>query len=112
MSIMSGFVAGWIQDTFSNLASTGLKAVGGYAGNAICGIGDVVERSGQTVGNGKFQLVDDLSRDSGLTMSATELRPDKEVQCCRKEAERCWRAEQACIAHPSDGEPKDSTSIK
>lgn len=49
---MSGFVTGWIQDTFSNLASTGLKAVGGYAGDAICGIGDAVERSGQSVGNG------------------------------------------------------------
>lgn len=75
---MSGFVTGWIQDTFSDLASKGLKAVGGYAGDAICGIGDAVERSGQSVGTGAFHLAHDGKRPQELIM-ITELRPDKEV---------------------------------
>lgn len=47
---MAGFITNYIQNTAMGMLSTGITAAGNIAGNAVGGIGGVIENGGRTVG--------------------------------------------------------------
>jgi len=68
---MAAFVGEIIQNSLSGFVSGAVGTVGGYAGDAICGVGDLIEAKGQQVGDGITQRVDGLGRSiSGYGASA------------------------------------------
>lgn len=48
------FITGWISDKVSEYAKTGLQAGGSMAGNAVGGVGTMVENAGRSAGGGKI----------------------------------------------------------
>jgi len=46
------FITNYIQNTAMGLLSTGITAAGGVAGNAVGGIGTVIENGGRSAGDG------------------------------------------------------------
>jgi hypothetical protein len=50
---MAQIVTNIIQNSLSGLLGGVVQTAGGYAGDAIAGIGDFVESTGQAAGNGK-----------------------------------------------------------
>ena len=51
---MTSFITNYIQDKASGLLATGLTAAGTLAGNAVGGVGSLVETGGRTVGEGTY----------------------------------------------------------
>ncbi|KAL1311019.1 hypothetical protein AAFC00_001237 [Neodothiora populina] len=49
---MTGFITNYIQSTATNLLATGISAAGTVAGNAVGGVGSLIENSGRNVGDG------------------------------------------------------------
>lgn len=47
------FITNYIEDKAMGYLATGLTAVGGMAGNAVGGVGSLIESSGRAVGNGE-----------------------------------------------------------
>lgn len=43
----------WVEDKASSLLTTGVQAGGTLAGNAVGGVGSLVENAGQTAGQSK-----------------------------------------------------------
>lgn len=48
--MLSG-IASWAEDKATNLLRTGIQAGGSLAGNAVGGVGGLVESAGQSAGN-------------------------------------------------------------
>ena len=51
---MTGIVTNIIQNSLSGFVTGAVTTVGGYAGAAVNGVGNLIESSGQAVGNGGF----------------------------------------------------------
>jgi len=51
---MAGFVTGIIQNSLSGFVSGAITTAGGYAGDAVGGIGNLIEGAGSAVGNGEL----------------------------------------------------------
>ncbi|KAF1356617.1 hypothetical protein BDV97DRAFT_394516 [Delphinella strobiligena] len=49
---MTSFITNYIQNTATNLLATGITAAGNVAGNAVGGVGQLIENSGRSVGDG------------------------------------------------------------
>ncbi|CAD0030260.1 unnamed protein product, partial [Aureobasidium pullulans] len=49
---MTGFITNYIQNTAMGMLSSGITAAGNVAGNAVGGVGTMIQSSGQAVGNG------------------------------------------------------------
>lgn len=47
------FITGWVEDKLSNYAKMGLQAGGSMAGNAVGGVGTMVENAGRSAGGGE-----------------------------------------------------------
>jgi hypothetical protein len=54
---MAAFVGQIIQNSLSGFVAGAVTTVGGYAGNAVAGVGNLIEQKGQQVGDGE-QLLD------------------------------------------------------
>jgi hypothetical protein len=52
------FVVDWVKDTVSGYAKTGIQAGGTLAGNAVGGVGSLVEGAGRSAGSGRPDEVD------------------------------------------------------
>lgn len=50
---MTSFITGWVEDKVSGYLKTGIQAGGTLAGNAVGGVGTLIEGAGRTVGSGK-----------------------------------------------------------
>jgi hypothetical protein len=50
---MTGFITNYIQNTAMGMLSSGITAAGNVAGNAVGGVGTMIQSSGQAVGTGK-----------------------------------------------------------
>lgn len=51
------FVTGWLEEKATGYLKTGIQAGGTLAGNAVGGVGGLIENSGRAVGEGsKFWL--------------------------------------------------------
>lgn len=48
---MAGFITNYIQNTAASLLTTGITAAGTVAGNAVGGVGTLVESAGRAAGN-------------------------------------------------------------
>ncbi|KAF2487452.1 hypothetical protein BDY17DRAFT_11827 [Neohortaea acidophila] len=48
---MLSSIAGWVEDKATNYLRTGIQAGGTLAGNAVGGVGSLVENAGRTAGN-------------------------------------------------------------
>lgn len=48
------FILNWAQDKAAGLLATGLQAGGTMAGNAVGGVGALIENSGRAMGEGAF----------------------------------------------------------
>ena len=49
-------VTNWVEDKASNLLRTGIQAGGTLAGNAVGGVGSLVEGAGRSAGQSKPQI--------------------------------------------------------
>lgn len=49
---MVSLITDYIQDTAAGYLKAGVAAVGSLAGNAVGGVGGLIESSGQALGNG------------------------------------------------------------
>lgn len=49
---MTGFITNYIQNTAMGMLSSGITAAGNVAGNAVGGVGTMIQSSGQAVGTG------------------------------------------------------------
>ncbi|KAG9620736.1 hypothetical protein KCU64_g21635, partial [Aureobasidium melanogenum] len=49
---MASFITNYIQNTAMGMLSSGITAAGNVAGNAVGGVGTVIQNSGQAVGTG------------------------------------------------------------
>ncbi|KAI4834490.1 hypothetical protein E4T44_08770 [Aureobasidium sp. EXF-8845] len=49
---MTGFITNYIQNTAMGMLSSGITAAGNVAGNAVGGVGTMIQNSGQAVGTG------------------------------------------------------------
>lgn len=47
------YISGYIEEKAAGYLTTGINAVGSLAGNAVGGIGDLIESNGQAVGSGE-----------------------------------------------------------
>lgn len=73
------YVTNWVTDKVAGYAKTGIQAGGTLAGNAVGGVGTLLENSGRAVGsstNGVFPV-----RIDSLTYSDYR---------CRRSHRRCW----------------------
>jgi hypothetical protein len=82
---MTGFITNYIQNTAMGMLSSGITAAGNVAGNAVGGVGTMIQNSGQAVGTGmphitqKCTLLSDThpqaskaaSRTGAITSTAT-----------------------------------------
>lgn len=50
---MVSYITDYIQNTATSYLRTGIEAAGSMAGNAVGGVGSLVESSGRNVGEGK-----------------------------------------------------------
>lgn len=66
---MVSYITGYIQDTATSYLRTGITAAGTMAGNAVGGVGSLVENSGRSVGEGTVP-----SSKAKLNPPARELR--------------------------------------
>lgn len=53
-SVAMSFITSWVTDKVSEYAKVGLQAGGSMAGNAVGGVGSMVENAGKTAGGGEF----------------------------------------------------------
>jgi hypothetical protein len=51
---MAGIVSNIIQNSLSGFVTGAVTTVGGYAGDAVGGIGNLIENGGRAVGNSQF----------------------------------------------------------
>ena len=51
---MLSSIANWVEDKASGYLTTGVQAGGTLAGNAVGGVGSLVEKAGTTAGNSKL----------------------------------------------------------
>lgn len=49
---MTSFITNYIQNTAMGMLSSGITAAGNVAGNAVGGVGTMIQNSGQAVGTG------------------------------------------------------------
>jgi hypothetical protein len=49
---MLSSIAGWVEDKATGYLRTGIQAGGTLAGNAVGGVGSLVEKAGQTAASG------------------------------------------------------------
>lgn len=47
-------ITNWVEDKVAGYAKTGIQAGGTLAGNAVGGVGSLVENAGKTAGNSKL----------------------------------------------------------
>jgi len=59
---MAAFVGEIIQNSLSGFVAGAVTTVGGYAGDAVGGVGDLIEAKGQQVGDGITRTVDGWGR--------------------------------------------------
>jgi hypothetical protein len=57
---MAGIVQNIISNSLSGFVSGAVTTIGGYAGDAVGSVGNMIERGGQQVGNGEFVLCPSL----------------------------------------------------
>jgi len=50
---MAGIVSDIIQNSVDGMVAGAVTTIGGYAGDAVSGIGNVIESTGRQVGEGK-----------------------------------------------------------
>ena len=60
------FIMNWAEDKIATYAKTGIQAGGTLAGNAVGGVGGLVESAGQSAAKGKS-----LSAHTALTLLLT-----------------------------------------
>jgi hypothetical protein len=53
---MTEFVTNIVQNSLSGFVAGAVTTVGGYAGDAVSGIGNLIEQKGQAVGDGEQTL--------------------------------------------------------
>jgi hypothetical protein len=51
---MAEIVTNIIQNSLSGLVAGAVTTVGGYAGDAVSGVGNLIEQKGRTVGDGEY----------------------------------------------------------
>ena len=54
---MLSWATGWVEDKVSGYAKTGIQAGGTLAGNAVGGVGNLIENSGRGVGSGVIWIL-------------------------------------------------------
>ena len=54
---MTGFITNYIQNTAMGMLSSGITAAGNVAGNAVGGVGTMIQSSGQAVGTGMSPII-------------------------------------------------------
>lgn len=75
------FITDYIQTTATGLLATGITAAGGMAGNAVGGVGALIEGGGRSIGNG-IRRVD------------SSLQPKLTLSRCRGLLPQRWRLDQ------------------
>lgn len=53
---MAGFITNYIQNTAASMLTTGITAAGNMAGNAVGGVGGLIEHGGRSVGDGRLNF--------------------------------------------------------
>ena len=78
---MAQIISNIIQNSLSGMVAGAVTTAGNYAGDAVSGVGNMIEAKGHSIGNGKnvMFIKSDISQSTDQLTFSVFKRPRKEV---------------------------------